>query len=155
MIEIIQCVFFFIFIIFYWDNIVALQCCVSFYCTTLWISHLHIRITPPSKASLPPSHSTPLGHHRTHNELPCTCSFTSVCSWISRMFLRPLHFLAASNCNLFMLDTTNNIAMNSLVCVPWAHRVCSSRQRHHNFPLNYCKFFFFPCLAVPYYLQGS
>ena len=27
------------------------------------------------------------------------------------MFLRPLHFVAASNCNLFMLDTTDNIAM--------------------------------------------
>ena len=51
---------FFFLIDLYWSIIVS-QYCVSFCCTTKWISHMHthVSISPPSWASLPSSLSHP------------------------------------------------------------------------------------------------
>ena len=63
--------------------ITALQCCVPFYCTAIWICSvcvcmcLYIYIFPLSWASLPPHpQSSHLGHHRAPSWAPCA-TYTS------------------------------------------------------------------------------
>ena len=70
----IKCLYFtcmtFYFNFFNW-RIIALQCCVGFCHTTMWISHKYTHIAPPSWAWLSPSHPTPLGCHRSPGWVPC------------------------------------------------------------------------------------
>ena len=51
------------------QNKVALQCHVSFYCTTVWIGYLCIYIA--SLLNFPSHLPNPLGHHRSRSWAPC------------------------------------------------------------------------------------
>ena len=58
-------------IFFYWNRI-ALCCCVSLCCTTLWIGHMYTYVTSLSMLPLnPPPFPPPLGHCRAPSWVPC------------------------------------------------------------------------------------
>ena len=66
---------FYLFLINLYWSIIASQYCVSFYCTTKQISHMHtyIPISPPSCVSLPPSLSPlqVIAKHRADHPVLC------------------------------------------------------------------------------------
>ena len=70
--SLIHCEFIFVYGVSFNWGIVALQCCVSFYCTVKWISSKYTYI--PFLADLTPTslHPTHVRHHRTLSWAPCT-----------------------------------------------------------------------------------
>ena len=55
---------------FYW-NIIALQCCVSSYCTMMWISYMYTYTSSFLNFPPTPPPSQPSDHHRASNWAPC------------------------------------------------------------------------------------
>ena len=79
---------------FYWD-IVALQCCFGFSCTTKWICYMYTYISSLLDLPLTPLSPTHLGHHRDCPILQVPTSYlfyTWLCIYVN--LLLPVHLKA-------------------------------------------------------------
>ena len=88
----------------------ALQCCISFCCAKMWISHTDVHVSPPPRTS--PAPPTPLGHHRALSWVPCAMQQVPT-SYVSH--------IAAHMCQYQSLSSSSSLSHpsvhKSILCI--------------------------------------